>query len=100
MPLGPIVLPSQTPVRRRSRAAKRLAGFMAAALLTAALRTAPALAPLATTTLPKASAACPDAEVDFARGREETPGVGAVGQAFINSLQRKVPRMTIGSYGV
>lgn len=47
--------------------------------------------------LPVASAACPDAEVDFARGREEPPGVGELGQAFINSLQKKVPYMTIGS---
>jgi cutinase len=50
--------------------------------------------------IPTASATCPDAEVDFARGREEAPGVGEVGQAFINSLQSKVPHMTIGSYGV
>src|ERR1700733_954109 len=99
MRVGPIVLPSQTPVRRRSRAAKRLGGFMAAALLAAGLLTAPALVPLATTTIAKASAACPNVEVDFARGREEAPGVGAVGQAFINSLQRKTHK-TIGAYGI
>jgi cutinase len=52
------------------------------------------------TTLPVASAACPDAEVDFARGREEAPGVGLIGQAFINSLRKKLPHMTIASYGV
>lgn len=73
---------------------------MAAALLAAGLLTAPALAPRPLTSLPKASAACPDAEVDFARGREEAPGVGAVGQAFLNSLQSKAPHKTIGSYGV
>ncbi len=50
--------------------------------------------------LPAASAACPNAEVDFARGRLEAPGVGEVGQAFVNSLQSKVPHMTIGSYGI
>src|ERR1700733_7863380 len=83
-----------------SRVARRLAGLTAAGLLAAGLLTAPALAPRPLASLPKASAACPDAEVDFARGREEAPGVGAVGQAFINSLQRKVPHMTIGSYGV
>jgi cutinase len=83
-----------------SRAAKRLTGCTEAALLAAGVLTAPALAPLPLTSLPKATAACPDAEVDFARGREEAPGVGAVGQAFINSLQKKVPHMTIGSYGV
>src|SRR3984885_15661828 len=83
-----------------SRVPRWLAGLTAAALLAMGLLTAPALVPLATTTIAKASAGCPDAEVDFARGREEAPGVGAVGQAFINSLQRKVPHMTIGSYGV
>ncbi len=82
-------------------AANRLAGFVAAGLLAAGLLIAPALAPFpAGGPIPKASAGCPDAEVDFARGREEAPGVGEVGQAFINSLQSKVPHMTIGSYGV
>jgi cutinase len=87
---------------RRSRAAKRTASFAGTALLAAGLLLiAPALSPLpAGGPIPTASAACPDAEVDFARGREEPPGVGEVGQAFINSLQQKVPHMTIGSYGV
>lgn len=49
--------------------------------------------------LAKASAACPDAEVVFARGREEPPGVGAVGDALVNSLRGKT-RMSIGVYGV
>ena len=82
-------------------ARKRLARFASSALLAAGLLIAPALAPYQVAgPIPTASAACPDAEVDFARGREEAPGVGEVGQAFVNSLQRKVPRMTIGSYGV
>jgi cutinase len=72
----------------------------AVALFAAALLTAPALAPRPVLSIPTASAACPDVEVDFARGREEAPGVGAVGQAFINALQRKVPNKTIGAYGV
>jgi cutinase len=71
----------------------------AAALFAAALLTAPAFAPRPVSSIPTASAACPDVEVDFARGREEAPGVGAVGQAFINSLQRKTHK-TIGAYGV
>lgn len=85
----------------RSRAPNWVAGFAGAALLAAGLLIAPALAPFpAAGPIPTASAACPDAEVDFARGREEAPGVGEVGQAFINSLQSKVPHMTIGSYGI
>jgi len=85
----------------RSSAANRVAGVVATVLLAAGLLIAPALAPVPVVgTLPRASAGCPDAEVDFARGREEAPGVGEVGQAFINSLQRKVPHMSIGAYGV
>jgi cutinase len=82
-------------------AQKRVAGFASSALLAAGLLIAPALAPYQVAgPIPTAPAACPDAEVDFARGREEAPGVGEVGHAFINSLQSKVPHMTIGSYGV
>jgi cutinase len=50
-------------------------------------------------TAPAASAACPDAEVVFARGREEPPGVGAVGDAFVSSLRAKTPK-SVGVYGV
>jgi cutinase-like protein len=73
-------------------------GVAGAALLAAGLLVGPALLPAGPT--PTASAACPDAEVDFARGRLEPPGVGEVGQAFINSLRSKVPHMTVGSYGI
>ena len=72
----------------------------AVALLAGGLLTAPALAPLAWTSLPKASAACPGVEVVFARGREEPPGLGAVGDALVNSLRAKVPNMSVGAYGV
>ena len=69
-------------------------------LLGAALLIAPAATPVPITALiPAASAACPDAEVVFARGREEPPGVGAVGDALINSLRGKT-RMPVGAYGV
>jgi cutinase len=85
----------------RSSGVKRVIGFAGSALLAAGLLIAPALAPLpAGGPIPRASAGCPDAEVDFARGREEPPGVGEVGQAFIDSLQSKVPHMSIGAYGV
>jgi cutinase len=70
-----------------------------AALVAAGLLCGPA-AVSAPTTLPVASAACPEAEVDFARGRQEPPGVGLIGQAFITSLRTKMSHMTIGSYGV
>lgn len=48
---------------------------------------------------PAASAGCPGAEVVFARGREEPPGVGYVGAAFVNSLRAKT-RIPVGAYGV
>jgi cutinase len=43
---------------------------------------------------------CPDIEVTFARGTGESPPVGMVGQAFINSLRNKVGGRTVGAYGV
>src|SRR5437588_12962304 len=73
------------------------ASFASAALLPAGLLIAPALLPAGP--IPTASAACPDAEVVFARGREEPPGVGAVGDALVSSLRGKT-RMSVGAYGV
>ncbi|WP_082958522.1 cutinase family protein [Mycobacterium sp. E3198] len=49
--------------------------------------------------LPLASASCPDVEVVFARGTDEPPGVGKVGQAFVNSL-RQDTRKSVGAYAV
>jgi len=49
--------------------------------------------------IPVASAACPDAEVVFARGRLEPPGVGAIGDALVNALRSKTAR-SVGVYGV
>jgi cutinase len=71
-----------------------------AALFAGGLLSGPAVIPVSTTPLPVANAACPDAEVDFARGREEPPGVGLIGGSFITALRKKLPRMTIGAYGV
>jgi cutinase len=78
----------------------RLTRLAVAAVFSGGLLSAPAAIPFSTTSLSVASAACPDAEVVFARGREEPPGVGLIGQSFITALRKKVPQMTIGSYGV
>lgn len=43
--------------------------------------------------------ACPQVEVDFARGRNEPPGTGRVGAAFIDALRAKTPQ-NIGVYAV
>jgi cutinase len=43
---------------------------------------------------------CPDVEVDFARGTTEAPGVGGIGQAFVDSLQSHVGRKSVWTYPV
>jgi len=43
---------------------------------------------------------CPDVEVVFARGTAEPPGVGGVGQAFVDALQSQVGTKSVGVYGV
>jgi cutinase-like protein len=67
-------------------------GLTAALLAAVAFFVAPKLLPLA-------SASCPDVEVVFARGTDEPPGVGRVGQAFVSSL-RQDTRRSVGAYGV
>ena len=46
------------------------------------------------------SAGCPDAEVVFARGTDEHPGLGRVGDVFVDSLRQQTPGMNITKYGV
>jgi len=45
-------------------------------------------------------APCPNIEVVFARGTNDTPGLGRVGDALVEALQPLVGNRTIGSYGV
>jgi cutinase len=70
-----------------------IAGLIgAAAVSTSVVLTAP---------MPSAHAApCPDAEVIFARGTTELPGVGPTGEAFVNSLRSQVGAKSIGVYAV
>ena len=64
----------------------------AAAVATWALQSAP---------IPSAQAApCPDAEVIFARGTTEAPGVGPTGEAFVDSLRSRVGAKSVGVYAV
>ena len=73
---------------------KRLATSFASTGL--ALVTAILVAPM-----PSASAAdCPDIEVVFARGTDEPPGIGVVGQALVDSLKPMVKGKSIRSYAV
>ena len=73
--------------------ARRLARLLGVALVTtcaALLRP-----PISTSAAP-----CPDVEVTFARGTDEAPGVGGVGQAFIGSLRSQVGSRSLGVYAV
>jgi cutinase len=47
-----------------------------------------------------AAGTCPDVEVVFARGTNEPPGVGGVGQAFIDSLRSQARGRSVGVYAV
>jgi cutinase len=49
---------------------------------------------------PAANADCPDIEVIFARGTDDTPGLGTVGNAFVGALKSKVGGRSVGSYAV
>jgi hypothetical protein len=72
----------------------KIAGFLGCvvAVTSVALLSAP---------LPSASAEpCPDVEVVFARGTGEPPGVGGVGQAFVDSLRAQVGDRSLGVYAV
>jgi cutinase len=46
------------------------------------------------------AAPCPDVDVTFARGTNESPGVGGVGQAFIDSLRSQVAGRSVAVYAV
>ena len=49
--------------------------------------------------VPSASAQpCPDVEVVFARGTAEPPGVGGIGQAFVDSLRSQAGGRSVGVY--
>ena len=43
---------------------------------------------------------CPDIEVVFARGTNDAPGLGNVGDAFVGALRGKVGGRSIGAYAV
>jgi cutinase len=73
---------------------------LAAVLIAGALMLAPAVLPDgAFGAVPSATASCPQVQVVFARGRNESPGAGAVGNAFISDLQSKVSK-NVTAYAV
>src|SRR6476620_6546032 len=57
--------------------------------------------PIALIQIPAAAAdPCPDVEVVFARGTTEPPGVGGVGEAFVDSLRSQLGGRSVGVYAV
>jgi cutinase len=72
--------------------ATRIIGAVAAAAY--ALSLSAATAPVAD------AAPCPDVEVVFARGTTEPPGVGGIGQAFVDSVRSHVGGRSVGVYAV
>jgi cutinase len=57
--------------------------------------------PVAFIQLPTSAAdPCPDVEVVFARGTTEPPGVGGVGQAFVDSLRSQLSGHSLAVYAV
>jgi hypothetical protein len=81
--------------RGLKKQARRIAGFIAVAVFIIS-------APLGslTETASVSADACADVHVVFARGTGEPPGVGQVGQSFVDSLRRKVGGKSLGVYGV
>jgi cutinase len=69
--------------------------------LAAALTASLVLSTTAPGTVPSASAQqCSDVEVVFARGANESPGIGGVGDAFVGSLRSLKQDRSIGVYAV
>jgi cutinase len=55
---------------------------------------------LCTPVTPASAQPCPDVEVVFARGTAEPPGVGLVGQAFVDSLRSQAGARSVGVYAI
>jgi cutinase len=68
---------------------RRLAASIVVTLVASVLLVAPAVVGRG---VPTASAACPDVEVIFARGRLEPAGPGQIGNAFVSALRSKTGR--------
>ncbi|OBE97145.1 cutinase family protein [Mycobacterium sp. 852002-10029_SCH5224772] len=73
---------------------RRFAHYLAAAAVAAGASMVGLPAPAAS------AEPCPDVEVVFARGTGEPPGVGGVGQAFVDALGSRVGGKSVGVYPV
>lgn len=83
---------TEAPVGPSRKGTRRFAGILTTAFAALALIGAP---------VPVANAdPCPDAEVVFARGTGEPPGVGGVGQAFVDALRPKAGAKSVNVYPI
>ncbi len=83
---------TEAPTAPKGKERRRFTGVLVAVFTALVLMSTPA---------PIANAdPCPDAEVVFARGTGEPPGVGGVGQAFVDSLRAKAGAKSISVYPV
>lgn len=80
---------------------KSVGAGLATLLVTGTLMLLPAIVPYGLSgAVPTAAASCPQVQVIFARGRNESPGPGVLGNAFISSLRSKIANKTFSSYAV
>lgn len=77
-----------------ARVRRILVRLLAAALTVVAMSFVPNGIPTA------AAQGCPDIEVIFARGTNDPPGIGLVGQGFVDALRSKVGDRSVGVYAV
>lgn len=75
--------------------ARPISGLLGAAVVAAWASLTAASSPPSATAAP-----CSDVDVVFARGTTEPPGVGGVGQSFVDSLRSRVGRRTVSVYPV
>ncbi|MUL80858.1 MULTISPECIES: cutinase family protein [unclassified Mycolicibacterium] len=84
----------RSPRQGSARSGGRWVGLGASALFISGVSLVTPIAPVA------AAADCADAEVVFARGTDEPPGLGRVGDAFVDSLRKQTGGMNIKTYAV
>ena len=77
-----------------------IARHIARVLIGAAATSWSALLSAPISAAPASAASCPDVEVTFARATGEPPGVGVVGQEFIDALRSQVGGRSVAVYPV
>ncbi len=83
----------------RTRVAKRFVGFGAALISAMLISPAVSIADSGGAHTGR-TGSCPDIQVVFARGTNEPPGPGRVGQAFVDSLRSLVNGRSVALYAV